>query len=97
MTKLPVIKINIFQLNILLNKERKKGVNHLLTNGVYCSTCKDVCSKGINTKEIYLNQQNDIVIKSSCKVCHKDVTRIIEFGENEGFYEWANEFRLLIR
>jgi hypothetical protein len=40
MSKLPELKINRFQLNVLLNKDQKEGLNYLLNRGVYCSTCR---------------------------------------------------------
>ncbi len=76
MIKQTEIKINRFQLNVLLNNEKKEGFDYLLNKGVFCSTCGGTCEKGIEIKEIYLNSLNDIMVKGSCKVCNGKVTRI---------------------
>ena len=93
MKKLTDIKINGFQLNVLLNDEQKEGFEYLQNQGVFCSTCKGICSKGVEIKEIYLNSLNDIMIRANCKVCNGQVTRIMEFGEDEEFFKKANDFR----
>jgi len=58
MKKQTEIKLNRFQLNILLNDEQKVGFIYLLNQGVFCSTCGGTCEKGIVIKEIYLNSLN---------------------------------------
>lgn len=93
MNKQTEIKINRFQLNVLLNNEQKEGFDYLLNQGVFCSTCGGTCEKGIEIKEIYLNSLNDIMVKGSCKVCNGKVTRIMEFGEDKVFFDKANDFR----
>ena len=90
------IQINKFQLNILLNDEQKDGFNYLLNNGVFCSSCKGICTKGVEVTEIFLNTLNDIMVKGTCKVCNGKVTRIMEFGEDKAFFEKATEFRKAI-
>ena len=42
---IPEIKINKFQLSILLDRETKKEFDFLLNNGVYCSNCNGICPK----------------------------------------------------
>jgi hypothetical protein len=93
MNKQTEIKINRFQLNVLLNNEQKEGFDYLLNQGVFCNTCGGTCEKGIEIKEIYLNSLNDIMVKGSCKVCNGKVTRIMEFGEDKVFFDKANDFR----
>ena len=91
------IQINQFQLNILLNDEKKQGYKYLLKNGVFCSTCKGICTEGVNVIEIHLNSLNDIIIHGTCKVCNGKVTRIMEFGEDKEFFAKANDFRKSIK
>lgn len=93
MNKLTEIKINRFQLNVLLNDEQKEGFDYLLNHGVFCTKCGETCSKGVDIEEIYLNSLNDIMIKGKCNVCCGNVVRIIEFGVDKGFFNKANDFR----
>jgi len=97
MTKLTDIKINRFQLNVLLNDEHKKVFNVILQQGVFCSTCGGNCSKGVEVREIFLNSLNDIMIRGNCNACNGKVTRIMEFGEDKEFFEKANKFRKSIK
>jgi hypothetical protein len=87
------IQINQFQLKRLLNAEEQKGYALLLREGVFCPQCGNSCAKGVEVTEIHLNDMNDILIRGICKVCKGRVARIMEFGENPGFYVKANEFR----
>ena len=93
MRKLKEIRINPFQLNRLLSKKRMNDYRFLLAKGVFCSSCGGVCTEGIHVNEIILNSMNDILVRGSCKVCQGKVARVMEFGEDETFYEQANAFR----
>ena len=93
MTKQKDILLNIFQLNRLLSDKEKGGYEYLLQDGVYCSTCKDTCSQGVEVNEIYLSSLNDIKVQGICNKCGGKVTRIMEFGEDKAFFEKAKEFR----
>ncbi len=93
MKKFKDIKINHFQLNVLLDEEQKNGFNLLLERGVYCPHCGDMCSKGIELKEIFLDSMNDIRIEGICNVCGGAVARIMEFGEDKEFFQKAIDFR----
>ena len=93
MERLTEIKINRFQLNILLNDEEKETFNYIADNNVYCGTCRDVCEKGIEIEEIILDSLNDIRVKGTCRVCSGPVSRTIQFGENKEFFNRANDFR----
>ncbi len=86
------IKINDFQLNILLNKDNKADYD-LMLNNVYCPTCKTMCEEGIKIEENYLTSINDIMVKGTCNKCKGTVVRIIEFGEDKDFNKRAKEFR----
>lgn len=97
MSRLSEIKINQFQLAILLNDEQKRGFQFLLDEGVYCSQCSAITKKGIDVQEIYLTKLNDILVRGTCKVCNGKVARVMEFGEDKAFYEKACDFRKIIR
>jgi hypothetical protein len=97
MKKLTVIKINRFQLNILLNPDQKEVYEYLLNQGVYCNSCGENCSKGVQVEEMYLNALNDIMIHGKCKSCNGKVTKIMEFGENKDFFDKAIDFRNSIK
>ncbi|NQU54475.1 MAG: hypothetical protein HQ522_18280 [Bacteroidetes bacterium] len=45
MIKLNEFKLNLFQLNVLLNKEEKEGFEWLLNEGIYCMRCNDVLQR----------------------------------------------------
>ena len=87
------IKLNQFQLNILLNQEEKEDYQYILNLGIYCVRCEEMCPKGVEVIDNILNSMNDILIKGRCKKCGKTVKRFIEFGEDREFYERAQAFR----
>lgn len=91
------IPINIFQLNILLDKKEKEVLENITNSNVYCVKCKKMCVKGIEIKEMYLTSLNDIKICGICNKCKNKVTRILEFGENKKFFDKANKFRKSIK
>ncbi len=91
------IQINHFQLNVLLDEERKQLYNYLLEKGVYCTNCEDNCEDGVEVKQIYLTRLNDIKIEGSCKRCGGPVARVMEFGEKREFYDRADDFRESIK
>ena len=93
MKRLTDIKINRFQLNVLLDDQQKEGFNFLVKQNIYCVTCSGFCKKGVIIEEIFLNSLNDIMIKGKCKVCNGQVARIMEFGEDKDFFNKANDFR----
>jgi len=89
------IKINDFQLNLLLNEEEKKGFRFLLDNS-FCSACRKEMPLS-KIKEILLNNLNDLMVEGLCPVCGGKMARYIEFGENQAFSEKADLFRKQIR
>lgn len=56
-----------------------------------------ICAKGVAVEEIHLNQLNDIQIVGVCRACGGSVARILEFGEDQEFYDRANRFRESIK
>ena len=90
------IPINQFQLAILINDKQKHIYKFMLDEGVYCTSCGDMASKGIVVQEIYLTNLNDILVRGTCNVCNGKVARVIEFGEDKEFYEKATNFRKTI-
>ena len=97
MKKLKEIKLNTFQLNVLLNEEEKAGFELLLNEGVYCNKCKGVCAKGVVNYSCRLNSMNNIVTDGECAICGNPVCRIMEFGENPAFFKKAVKFRKSIK
>lgn len=87
------IKLNDFQLNVLLSDEEKNGYRYLLENGVYCNGCQTICKEGIEIKSVKLDRLNDIVVEGTCNDCGHRVARVMEFGENPEFFEKAMNFR----
>ena len=97
MKSLIQVPINQFQLAILLNDEQKQIYKFMLDEGVFCTQCGDIAANGIEVKEIYLTNLNDIMVRGTCNVCKGKVARVIEFGEEKAFYEKANDFRKIIK
>jgi len=93
MKKLKEIKLNDFQLNVLLNEQEQEEYKFLLQDNVYCPHCKEVCEDGIEVTENILNWLNDILVKGKCRKCGKEVNRFIELGEDKEFFDRANAFR----
>lgn len=93
MNNLGDFEINQFQLNNLLNHNEKKAFKYLLDNGVFCSSCNDICKDGVINYKIYLDRFNDIKVIGQCFTCNHKVTRIMEFGENESFFRKAVQFK----
>ncbi len=89
----PEIPINQFQLTILLNDEQKDFYSYVLAENVFCSKCAGSAIKGIDVKEIFLTNLNDVLVHGTCNECNGKVARIFEFGEDKAFYEKANRFR----
>jgi hypothetical protein len=93
MDKLKEIKLNRFQLNILLDEEEKAAYDYIIQGGTYCVHCKEMCEKGVDVRDNILNEMNDILIKGICKKCNGRVSRFIEYGEFEEFRVKALKFR----
>jgi len=93
MKRPPEIRINQFQLAILLDDEQKQGYKFILEKGVFCAHCGGTALKGIVVEEIYLTHLNDIMVRGTCNVCNGKVCRIMEFGEDMAFYDKAMKFR----
>jgi hypothetical protein len=89
----PEIPINPFQLAILLNDEQKDFYSYVLAENVFCCNCGGSAIKGIEVKEIFLTNLNDVLVRGTCNECNGKVARIFEFGEDKAFYEKANRFR----
>jgi len=87
------IKLNSFQLNVLLDENEKERFQFLLNKGVYCIHCKSVCKKGVVDYECQLDSTNDIVVNAKCAECGHPVSRTMEFGEDKTFFKKANKFR----
>ncbi len=90
------IQINQFQLAVLLGEELLNNYKQALTDYVYCNTCNGHAKKGIEVKEIFLTDLNDILVRGTCKTCNGRVARMLEFGENKEFYAKAMKFRKAI-
>ena len=93
MKRLSEIQINQFQLALLFDSEQMVLYNDLLADNVFCGHCGNVAKKGITVEEVYLTNLNDIRVRGTCKLCNHKVSRIFEFGEDEAFYNKANDLR----
>jgi len=87
------IEISGSQLNQLLSQHEKHAFKYLVENGIYCNKCSDYCKLDISNHKVYLDRYNDIKVMGECKCCGSEVSKIIEFGENESFFRKAVQFR----
>ena len=97
MKRPPKIKINQFQLAVLLNDEQKKFFDMVIADNVFCSQCRGLAKEGITINEMFLTDLNDILVKGTCNTCKGKVARTMEFGEDKDFYNKAMDFRNSIR
>lgn len=93
MINLDDMEINKFQLNGLLNHHEKQGFKYLLENGVFCNTCNDYCKYSVSNYKLFLDRFNDIRVVGECTLCGAEVSRVMEFGDNESFFRKAVQFR----
>ncbi|MCW3789688.1 hypothetical protein [Plebeiibacterium sediminum] len=93
MISLSDIEINQSQLNHLLSQHEKNAYKYLLENGVFCNHCNDYCNYGISNYKVYLDRFNDIKVTGECTFCSNEVSKIMEFGDNESFFRKAVQFR----
>ena len=91
------IKINRFQLGVLLSGEGKKFYDLIISNNIYCSRCHGYSKEGIIVDIAYLTVENDIKVYGRCKVCNGDVSRLFTFGGVEEFNQKANKLRRSIK
>lgn len=95
MKKRKTIRINDFQLHILLNEEEQKDYLIMLDNS-FCASCMEERPLS-NVQEIFLNDLNDIMVDGTCPVCGGKMSRYMEFGEDKTFSEKADLFRKKIQ
>jgi len=58
------------------------------------SNCtKDKGVVGMNIREIYLSNLNDVIARGTCKECGGKVAQVMETGEDPDFYGQAMTFR----
>ena len=93
MKRPPEIRINQFQLSVLLNDEQKNFLDVVIAGNVFCAHCGGLCKNGITVEEIFLTDLNDIHITGTCNICNGEVARLIEFGEDQEFFDKAMDFR----
>ena len=93
MRHLPEIKINSFQLAVLLDEVEKHFYNFVIDNLVFCAHCREIANEGVEVTEVCLTAMNDVRVRGRCRKCHNEVTRLFVFGGDEKFYERACRLR----
>jgi hypothetical protein len=93
MQRPPEIRLNQFQLAILLDNDQKSFLNYVTAENVFCPQCGGTAIQGIVIDEVYLTDLNDVLVVGNCKKCNGEVARLFEFGEDKAFYAKANKFR----
>jgi hypothetical protein len=91
------IKINQFQLALLLDESDKDFFKCSIAHNVYCLNCRDVAKNGIDITELYLTEFNDNRVHGRCKICNCEVRRLFEFGEEDKFNNKAKKLRKSIQ
>jgi hypothetical protein len=87
------IKLNQFQLNVLLSEEDKEEYEYIIEEEIFCMKCDENCSQGVEIKEHFLNTMNDLLLKGTCKKCGTAFSHFIDFGEDPDFFKRAVAFR----
>ncbi|MFP4543509.1 MAG: hypothetical protein ACLFQU_04675 [Candidatus Kapaibacterium sp.] len=93
MKRLPEYKLTRLQLYSMMNAEQKSFVDYILENNIICAHCKEPGSMGMNADEYLLTDMNDLLVKGTCKKCNGEVGRLMEFGEDQEFYNKAMKLR----
>lgn len=93
MEKLPEIKINSFQLAVLLDEAKKLFYRFVIENLVFCAQCREIVHEGIDVIEVCLTELNDIRVRGRCRKCNGEVIRLFAFGGDKAFYEKASRLR----
>ena len=93
MGRLPEIKINSFQLAVLLDEGKKLFYRFVIENLVFCAQCRETAHEGIEVTEVYLTALNDVRVQGRCRKCNGEVIRLFAFGGNKAFYEKACRLR----
>jgi len=86
MKRFPELKINQFQLAVLLDEVEKHFFNFVIENNVYCCQCRGVATEGVDVEEMYLTSLNDIRVVGRCRKCKGEVGRLFEFGDKKGVF-----------
>ena len=97
MKRFPELKINQFQLAVLLDEVKKHFFNFVIENNVYCCQCRGFAKEGVEVERIYLNSVNDIRVEGRCRKCGGEVSRLFEFGGKKEFDEKACRLRESIK
>jgi hypothetical protein len=97
MKRFPELKINQFQLAVLLDEEERHFYNVVIDNYVYCAQCRGLAKEGVDVEAVYLTNLNDIRIEGKCRKCRGEVGRLFEFGAKKEFYEKACRLRESIK
>lgn len=93
MKKQSEIRINQFQLAVLLDETDKEFFKRIISQNIYCLNCRDFAHKGVEIDEIYLTRINDVRVHGKCKVCNGEVSRLFEFGDDSVFNNKAKKLR----
>lgn len=97
MKKQSEIRINQFQLAVLLDEADKEFFKRIISHNVYCLNCRGFVQKGVDIEEIFLTRLNDVRVHGKCKVCKGEVRRLFEFGEEDSFNNKAKKLRKSIQ
>ncbi len=92
MPLLEEIQLNRFQLSRLMSKNQLELFDQILAHNVFCIKC-GTCEKGIQIKNIVLDNRDDLQVTGECNICGGEVCRIIEFEEDADFKQRAAKFR----
>lgn len=97
MKKQSEIKINQFQLAVLLDETDKEFFKRIISHNVYCLNCRNFAQNGVEIEEIFLTRLNDVRVHGKCKVCKGEVRRLFEFGDEGNFNNKAKKLRKSIQ
>ena len=91
--KLREMLITLFDVKTLMGN-KFQIFESITSNNIFCANCtKDKGVVGMNIREIYLSNLNDVIARGTCKECGGKVARVMETGDDPDFYERAMIFR----
>ena len=91
--RLPEIPISLHEVKTLMGNNFH-FFESITSNNIFCANCTiDKKIVGMNIREIYLSNLNDVMAKGICKECGGRVARVMETGEDPDFYKRAMAFR----
>ena len=84
----PPLLLNADELTLIMGSNADQI--SLIEANVFCRTCHLTT---ITEYKIYLQSNNDVLLKGSCQKCGNSIARVLETGENKQSFLMAEQIR----